>query len=114
MKLADARDSKSRIRKGVWVRLPPPAPTLTPTNRSSYHQTENEPNPAAEARIGLDSRYSLAHCGDTLSGLKCRADLSCGGGMHEENDRLLTFDSNTLTYFLNGNKGQYSWEPDQC
>ena len=27
--MADARDSKSRVRKGVWVRLPPPAPRLT-------------------------------------------------------------------------------------
>jgi hypothetical protein len=27
--MADARDSKSRVRKGVRVRLPPPAPALT-------------------------------------------------------------------------------------
>ena len=27
--MADAQDSKSCIRKGVWVRLPPPAPRLT-------------------------------------------------------------------------------------
>ena len=26
--MADARDSKSRVRKVVWVRLPPPAPTF--------------------------------------------------------------------------------------
>ena len=26
VELADARDSKSRVRKAVWVRVPPPAP----------------------------------------------------------------------------------------
>jgi hypothetical protein len=34
--MADARDSKSRIRKGVWVRLPPPAPLS--------RRTETEPS----------------------------------------------------------------------
>ena len=29
VKLADARDSKSRDRKVVWVRFPPPAPTTS-------------------------------------------------------------------------------------
>ena len=27
--MADAADSKSVARKGVWVRLPPPAPSLS-------------------------------------------------------------------------------------
>jgi hypothetical protein len=28
-------------------------------------------------------------------------------------DRVVVFDSNVLTYFLNGNRGEYSWTSDQ-
>ena len=31
--LADETDSKSVIRKGVWVRVPPPAPHMNNTNQ---------------------------------------------------------------------------------
>lgn len=33
--LVYARDSKSRSRKGLWVRVPPPAPALTQRNFSA-------------------------------------------------------------------------------
>ena len=38
VKLADARDSKSRIRKDVWVRLPPPAPAFARLRRATAWQ----------------------------------------------------------------------------
>ncbi len=38
VKLADARDSKSRIRKDVWVRLPPPAPAFARLRRAMARQ----------------------------------------------------------------------------
>lgn len=34
--MADAIDSKSIVRKGVWVRLPPPAPLQRPGNLPGF------------------------------------------------------------------------------
>src|SRR5688572_31381304 len=51
--LADARDSKSRTRKSVWVRPPPPAPHLTPS--------------------GCDPRDELRFIDDSFLTRDCRA-----------------------------------------
>jgi hypothetical protein len=49
--LADALDSKSSTRKGVWVRAPPPAPLLRPSVQSSRPVPNLQTSPQRRGQV---------------------------------------------------------------
>jgi beta-lactamase class A len=59
--MADAADSKSAARKGVWVRLPPPAPTDLPRGTTAHEKFEPLPFPPRKNILCKLNRFNLAN-----------------------------------------------------
>ena len=72
--MADAADSKSAVRKGVWVRIPPRAPMSRAAIEKKLAQNAEDLRAAQEELRVLDEQ--ILHFGDTADDARLRAMVS--------------------------------------